>query len=145
MDTKTVTLQKILQLNEYIKLAVIKDREQHHHPLKHDLTKSSRRILYTLNKNGDLNQRAISKMLNISPQAVSETIKKLEVDNLITKDTTKKETIISLTEDGVKHALLVEQLISNHANKLFTDFNEDELQNVINFINKLINQEEDNV
>lgn len=146
MDKKLETLQRIFQLNEFVKLSADEDKAKHHHRLKIDLGKSSKRILWLLKRNGPLNQRSISKELNISPQAISEAVKKLECENLIIKDiSNKNETIISLSELGNERSEVIKELIQNHANTLFDDFDENELQQVINFINKLINKENKDV
>lgn len=146
MDTKLETLHKILKLNEFVKLSIEKDKKQNHHPLKNDLSKSSRRMLWVLRENGSLNQRTISKMLNVSPQAISESVKKLEANNLIIKDTSNKnETIIELTKEGLKQSNALKDSIQKHANILLSEFSDEELIPIIEFINKLINQEENNV
>ncbi|MFI3328952.1 MAG: winged helix-turn-helix transcriptional regulator [bacterium] len=143
---KLEALQKILQLSEYVKLEIIKDKEKNHHPLKNNLSKSNNRIILLLERKGALNQRTISKCLSISPQAVSEAIKKLESENYIVKDNiNKNETLILLTKEGLEHAILSKDIISNHANELLKDFNDEELQNVIDFSIKLLPKEENNV
>ncbi len=139
---KVHTLQKIFQLNEYIKISVEKDKEKNHHPLKHDMSKSSKRIIWLLNNEGPLNQRTISKLLMISPQAISEAVKKLENEELIIKDTCKIETIISLTEKGKKHSCDLRNVIKNHANQVLEGFTDDELDQFIYLINKLIQKGE---
>lgn len=146
MDKRLETLKKILQLSEFVKISIEKNKEKHHHPLKNDLSKSSRRLIFLLLNDGPLNQRTISKILNVSPQAISECVKKLEAENFIIKDTSNKnESIIKLTKFGIDEAEMLRCHIQSHSNELFENFNDQELDSMINFINKLINQEEDNV
>ncbi len=138
---KMKTLIKIFKLSEYVKLEGKKNHENYHHPLKNNLTKSHNRILGVLQRHGTLNQRTLSKHLNISPQAVSETIKKLECDNLIYKDDNGK---INLTKTGNDYAVDFNNRVTAHAEELLKDFTDEELQNVINFIDKLLPKEEYN-
>lgn len=134
------TLLKLLHLSEYVKLAAKSNYKKHHHPLKNEMSKSSKRILILL-RNGDLNQRAISKKLMISPQAVSETIKKLEIEEYIIKDTSKKETIIKLSEKGKIEAISFLKVIQSHADEFLKDFSDEELDLLIKLINKLTKED----
>lgn len=144
MNKKIETLQRILQLSEFVKFNG-KDSENHHR-LKTDLGKSSKRIIWLLKRNGPLNQRQISKELNISPQAISEAVKKLETANFIIKERiNKNETQIKLTDLGEQHALIIKERIQKHADSLLSEFEDEELQVVIDFINKIINKEKKDV
>ncbi len=139
---KVDALQKIFQLSEYVKLSVKENSIKNHHRLKTDLSKSSKRILFLLTK-GPLNQRAIASNLNISPQAISEAVKKLEVEDLVIKEKlTKNETIIKLSPKGIEHSNHLHTIITEHSNSLLKNFSDDDLSYLIDMINKIINQEE---
>lgn len=145
MNNKLEVFQRILQLSEYVKIS-FKDDSMKHHQLKHDLGKSNKRIICLLKRKGSLNQRQMSKELNISPQAISEAVKKLETMNFITKDiVSKNETKIKLSVFGKEHAELIEEMMQKHADTLLDDFNDEEIQLMINFINKIIYKEKKDV
>lgn len=67
--------------------------------------KGQSRCLYIINMMGEINQKRLSEMLNIRPTSLSETIKRLEEKDMIsrTPDKDDKRTyLISLTEKGEK-------------------------------------------
>lgn len=96
-------------------------------------------ILQLLLKEKSLNQSNIAKMINVTSQAVSETIKKLEKRELIikTQGELNNEKIISLTEKGVEHAENLEQKLIQKANGLFENFSENELETLYDLIEKI--------
>lgn len=132
-------LHKILELTEYIKLEADKNRK--HHQLKNHMIKSSRRILFQLSTNGPINQRTLAKQLTLSPQAISEAVKKLEVDSFITKDILTNETVIKLTPKGEQKSMLIKEHIQKHSESLFESFNEEELELFIKLTNKIMKKE----
>ncbi len=140
---KFKSLHTILELSEFVKIETHNDIK--HHPLKNDMNKSSRRILFILSTYGPMNQRALSRKLLVSPQAISESIKKLENDNIITKDILKNETVIKLTLEGESEAKLFKDVLQRHADRLFEGFTDEELDTYIKFANKLMKKENDNV
>lgn len=95
---------------------------------KYKLSPSGCTMLCTLLTHGNLNQRNIAKMMNISSQAVSEAIKKLEQNELIIKEsgTHNNEKIISLTKSGAEFAKKLDEGIKIHASTVFKNFNDEE-------------------
>lgn len=140
---KFEALHRTLLLTDYIKLESCKIKQ--HHPLKNDMNKSSRRIMFQLNKNGPMNQRTMSKILSVSPQAISESVKKLEINNLIEKEIFKNETLIKLTPQGIIKAEQFTEHFERHANELFEDFTDEELETFIRLSEKIMKKENENV
>lgn len=103
------------------------------------LNHSSKSMLCVLLNNDGINQRNLAGLLSISPQAVSESIKKLESFELIIKEngSQKNENIIFLTDLGKDKAKLLRRKISAHANKVFKDFSDEELSLFFDLLNKI--------
>ncbi|MFI3253887.1 MAG: MarR family winged helix-turn-helix transcriptional regulator [Eubacteriales bacterium] len=93
------------------------------------LSPSGRRSLVLLAEKGTQNQRSLAHALDISPQAMSETIKKLLDHGCITKENGKQknENFISLTPLGEDLAQLLVEMIQNHAEDFFQSFSEEDL------------------
>lgn len=108
-------------------------------PIK--LNHTSKAILCNLlrNKEDTINQRNLASMLKVSPQAVCESIKKLENLELVIKKsgTQKNENLISLTKLGEEKATLLNEKIVNHSNEVFKDFTDDELQEFYRLLDKI--------
>ncbi len=100
---------------------------------------SARKLLCVLLREGSLNQRNIANMTNVTAQAVSEMIKKLEHKELIQKESGEinNENIISLTEKGMEIANKLEAQAQEYAEKLFAGFTEEEMKSLHNLIEKL--------
>ncbi|MFI3171036.1 MAG: winged helix-turn-helix transcriptional regulator [Eubacteriales bacterium] len=100
---------------------------------------SARKLLCVLLREGSLNQRNIANMTNVTAQAVSEIIKKLEQKELIQKGNGEinNENIISLTEKGVEIANEIETQTQKYAEELFAGFTEEEMENLHNLMDKL--------
>ncbi|MFI3324956.1 MAG: MarR family transcriptional regulator [Clostridia bacterium] len=106
---------------------------------KYKLPPSGCNMLVTLMENGSLNQRAIANIMNISSQAVSETIKKLETKELIVKEngTHNNEKIITLTETGANVAQKLDEGVKKHAKIIFENFSNEEIDTLYNLLDKL--------
>lgn len=103
------------------------------------ISQSGRSILCLLLQEEGINQRTISKHLNITAQAVSGTIKILECKGLIVKKSgdINNENIISLTDEGKKFALEFDKRIQASAEKVLKDFTEEELLIFYKLVNKM--------
>lgn len=108
------------------------------HALK--LPHSGRKMLSVLSVKGGMNQRALALQLGISPQAVSESVKKLEHLGYIIKEngSQKNENLISLTEEGEEMAKFLIDLIGRHACEVFRTFSDDEVQQLGVLLDKLM-------
>lgn len=104
---------------------------------------SGKKALTVLLKEGALNQRTLAQMLSISPQAVSELVKKLEANGFVTKTNGKQknENMISLTPLGKEISDMLKEIITNHAKQVFTEFTEEEVLLFGQFLDKLLLQQ----
>ncbi len=110
-----------------------------------ELSHSSRQTLVKLHLHGKINQRKLAQILDISPQAVSETVKKLLSLSCITREngSQKNENILALTPLGENIARLLEEVIQNHAEHFFQGFSQEELEQFSFLMDKLLeNQKE---
>ncbi len=105
----------------------------------HKMSSATKNILCHLLNSEDINQQTLAKTMNISPQATSEIIKRLEGRELIIKTSGeyKNENIINLTEEGREVANHVDKKIKEDAKNIFKDFNEEELDLFSKLILKL--------
>ncbi|MFI3209625.1 MAG: MarR family transcriptional regulator [Peptostreptococcaceae bacterium] len=105
----------------------------------HKMSSATKNILCYLLTNEDINQQTLAKIMNISPQATSEIIKRLEGKGLILKTSGeyKNENIINLTEEGREVADHVDKKIKEDAKNIFKDFTEEELDLLSKLIEKL--------
>ncbi|MFI3227748.1 MAG: MarR family winged helix-turn-helix transcriptional regulator [Clostridia bacterium] len=101
---------------------------------------SGRNILCFLLNGKSTNQRTIAKQMNISSQAVSEVVKKLEVLNLIEKKygLQNNENLILLTESGELIAKKLDFTIKDHANNVFSKLNDEETEQLFNLLDKIL-------
>lgn len=104
------------------------------------LSHYARKMLVTLFSEGSLNQRRLAKIMNISPQAVSENIKKLESSGYINKTNglQKNENFIFLTDLGKQTAVELNSLIKCHANKIFANLTDNDVQKLHEIFEKII-------
>lgn len=107
------------------------------------LPHSGRKMLAVLHQEGGMNQRNLAQKLGISPQAVSETVKKLETQGCITKvsGNQKNENLISLTPLGEELALLLFEIISHHAQEVFEGFTSEEVALLGKLLDKLLERQ----
>ncbi|MFI3200615.1 MAG: winged helix-turn-helix transcriptional regulator [Eubacteriales bacterium] len=139
---KYKVLEKFFQVAEQIK----KEKEKFGGVIEVELSKktklsaSAKSILRLLLLEETVNQRTIAKTLHISSQAVSETIKKLELYGLVTKSsgTINNENFIMLTKLGEKMAIQLEERIKNHANEVFREFTKKEIEDLYVLLDKIL-------
>lgn len=105
-----------------------------------NISGSGRNLLCALLNHGEINQRNLAKILNISSQAVSETIKKLETLEYIEKisGTQNNENIIVLTPIGKTFAIECDRRIREHASIVFEHLSEEELTSFYELLVKLL-------
>lgn len=91
---------------------------------------NAKRILILLMQEENINQRSIAKQMDISSQAVSEVIKKLEQNGCVTKTAgaQNNENIISITDHGKDAAKEFKKRLSNHAELVFSNMTDKEIQ-----------------
>lgn len=107
--------------------------------VKMNLPHSARKILHVLYLRGNLNQRTIAGRMNVSSQAVSEVISKLELNGLVSKSigAQNNENIISITEKGKDLALKHDIYIRANADRVFTNFTDDEVDTFYELLSKM--------
>ncbi|MFI3249593.1 MAG: MarR family transcriptional regulator [Eubacteriales bacterium] len=95
--------------------------------------------LCLLLKEGSMNQRTIAKNSNVTGQAVSEVVKKLEARELIVREQGElnNENIISLTEKGREKAMELQKKISITAKGLLQDFSIEEQIQLFSLLEKI--------
>lgn len=78
---------------------------------------------------GSLNQRSVAKRTGISPQGVSDMIKKLELKGVLNEEHGAKynENILTLTEEGKKIAIKIEEHKQQVAEDMFNGFTDEEI------------------
>ncbi|MFI3128619.1 MAG: MarR family winged helix-turn-helix transcriptional regulator [Bacillota bacterium] len=103
------------------------------------LSPTSKNILILLLSFESMNQRTIAKSVDVSSQAVSETIKKLEQSECITKTigAVNNENIISLTKKGVELAKTLKVRLERHADVVFENFTNSDLETLSRLLEKM--------
>lgn len=133
---KDIVLAKIYSVNELLRNQKEKIVDLDN---KLKINHTGKVLICSLLKNDGINQRNLASLLSISPQAISECIKKLEILALIEKKhgTQKNENLIFLTSTGRDFALKLREKIVVHADKVFSKFTDDELLQLYNLLNKI--------
>lgn len=147
---ETHVLSKILQLTEILshesKLTFSPELEEHQTQFftleRMNLPHSGRKMLVILQEKGEINQRTLAHEVGISPQAASESIKKLELSGCVRKvsGTQKNEKLISLTDLGEEMADLLHLVIVLHAKQVFHRFSSEEVGQLGSLLDKLLHE-----
>lgn len=86
-------------------------------------------------------QKEIATKLNISPAAVTMSLKKLEAEGYITRNTNPKDTrfnFVTLTEKGEGVVRFSHQLFIDIDKELFTGFSEEELTALSGYLSRIL-------
>ncbi|MGD1821161.1 MAG: MarR family winged helix-turn-helix transcriptional regulator [Pleomorphochaeta sp.] len=131
-DCITLLSQKKLPVN---KKSENRDERKFNH--------NQRKMLGLIRNNNEINQRKLASLMKISPQAISKGLKKLEENNYIirTNGNQKNENLIYLTADGKKIADNLDLVINHHAKELFSNFSDEEVENLYYLLNKVIDNQ----
>lgn len=110
----------------------------------HKISPSAQNALSLLLKEGAMNQRTIAKNSNVSGQAISEVMKKLEGKELIRREQGEinNENIVSLTEKGREKAIELEEKMAKMAKLLLADFTLDEREQLCFLLEKMEKNQE---
>lgn len=141
---KSEVMGKFLRLTEFLSTESHKQLKAEHDELhtlrKLQLSHSGRRCLVILWRDGKQNQRNLAKALEISPQAVSEIVKKLQEKGCVLKEQglQKNENLISLTETGAVYGALLEKIIQIHGEEFLSPLSEEELVEFSLLLDKLL-------
>lgn len=134
-------LVKIFEVNESLKKRPIESKE---YQVEKDkvgrLPESAKSILCFLLQKDSINQRTIAKSLNISAQAVSEAMKKLEEKGYIIKinGEINNENLIMLTEPGKTLAMKFDYHIKLQAEDALAQFTIEEIEELYRLMEKII-------
>ncbi|MFI3114879.1 MAG: winged helix-turn-helix transcriptional regulator [Clostridia bacterium] len=106
------------------------------------LSPMAENTLRLLLKEGRMNQRAIAKKMEVSGQAISELMKKLEEKDYIKRQSGEfnNENIINLTIYGEERAKEAEKTMIELAQKVFVEFSEDEKEDLFFLLEKVENK-----
>lgn len=140
---KKLLLSKLLLTTNAMRTVQRSDKlseNHHHHKGNKRMSPVSKSVLCLLHNEGKLNQRNIAKSLNVTGQAISESLKKLEEKELITKKSGEinNENIISLTESGTSRAIKIEENLTQIADEKFASFSTKELETFSKLLDKII-------
>ena len=87
------------------------------------------RILLTLDRDGDVVQKRLSELFQVSPQSMSESLAKLEHDGYIVRSKNqldKRETIVALTASGRERSGRLKEKMRDQAHRFLEPLNNDE-------------------
>lgn len=122
------------------------DRPPHRRgPHPRHFHKGRERILRIVGANEPISQNKIAESFEIRPQSLSELLVKLESDGYITRtknEDDKRETLVSLTDEGKKRSQEVEKARAEHITKLFAPLNQEEKGQLFTLVNKLLVNED---
>lgn len=119
---------------------------RHHHMKgnhQHSPYRGQGRILSLLKMEPQMSQKKLSFLLGTRPQSIGELLAKLEQNGYITRkqsDEDKRSLNIELTEEGMQAAISDENLqeCEHKTNDLFSCLNEEEQQNLSNYLERVI-------
>lgn len=119
---------------------------RHHHMKghhQHSPYRGQGRILSLLKMEPQMSQKKLSFLLGTRPQSIGELLAKLEQNGYITRkqsDEDKRSLNIELTEKGMQAAISDESLqeCEHKTNDLFSCLNEEEQQNLSNYLERVI-------
>lgn len=137
-------MRKISQsINTYKNRKVSEITEEKFILAEKQATPLARNVLRILLSVEQCNQRGLASQTSTSPQAISETIKKLESFGYVEKITGKinNENFITLTELGGEVAKYFSDVLKEHANHTFARLSDSELEDLTSLLLK-INLEE---
>ena len=98
-------------------------------------------IFQCLNENKDgLSQVDICKHVHLKAPSISLTLQQMENDGLIVREKSSndsRQTIVKLTEDGIKLDNKLKQIFKKHENKIISALNKQETNDLLNSIYKI--------
>lgn len=106
------------------------------------ISSSGRNILGILLNTTHVNQRTVASMMNISAQAVSENMKKLEQGGYIIRKEgmLNNENLIVLTEEGREIAVELDGRIRSHAEAVLANMTDTEVEVLYQLLDKMLSE-----
>ena len=101
---------------------------------------SHSRLLTLLLENPGISQKTLCRLLHIRPQSLGEQLSKLETAGLLTRQSNQYDRRIQnlyLTEAGVEEAKMLDALHDETRRKIFTDLEEQDLNDLLALLKKL--------
>ena len=136
-------LLKVFEVNELIKNEIKIQKTNDKDKLQKDknmkISLNAKNALRILSQQDNINQRTLAKKLNITSQAMSEIIKKLEQANYIQKRNNKinNENIISITDEGIEKANMFTQRLDSVCDKVFKDMTTSDKDKLLELLEKM--------
>jgi len=112
-----------------------------HHPTTPPHEHGRGRMLGLLADEGEMNQAHLAARLEIRPQSLSEFLVKAEEDGLIVRrqsDEDKRQTIVSLTEEGKRRVETFRDAHKRHAEDFLSALSDQEKEELAVILSKLI-------
>ncbi len=121
------------------------DDHKHSHKHRDKLSLTAKNTLRILLTEDNINQRTISKKLNVTAQAMSETIKKLVDRGYVVKtnNKTNNENIITLTLEGREKAVFIDSLLNKVSENVFSMLTDEEKSNLVAILDKIYMEDSD--
>ena len=136
-------LLKFFEVNEVIKNEIKKQRVSEQNKDQKDknmkLSLNSKNTLRILLESNEINQRTLAKKLNVTSQAMSEIVKKLEQLDYIERRNNKinNENIISITKNGKLRAQMFTQGLQIVCDKIFKEMTDEDREKLLDLLEKM--------
>lgn len=99
------------------------------------------RILKLLIENGEMSQRSIQDILDIKSGSLSELVRKMEAENLISREkdeADRRNITIKITPKGIERAEENSQILKKQEQVMFNSLNDEEQEQLYTLLKKLI-------
>lgn len=99
------------------------------------------RILKLLIENGEMSQRSIQDILDIKSGSLSEMVRKMEAENLISREkdeADRRNITIKITPKGIERAEENSQILKKQEQVMFNSLNDEEQEQLYTLLKKLI-------
>ncbi len=104
------------------------------------LHRSQHGMLLTINFNGNISQKELAKRMEISPAAVTVTLKKLEAQGFIDRSQSENDSRINniaVTEKGREIICRAGAIFDDVDEKTFEGFSEEELEALLGYLKRI--------
>ena len=99
------------------------------------------RILKLLIENGEMSQRSIQDILDIKSGSLSELVRKMEAENLISREkdeADRRNITIKITPKGIERAEENSQILKKQEQVMFNSLNDEEQEQLYTLLKKFI-------
>ncbi|MDW5298678.1 MAG: MarR family transcriptional regulator [Sedimentibacter sp.] len=134
--------KKFIEVVSYLEmLSVLRRIEAHKIFLKVGLYPGQLHLLEYIMNNDGCTQKEIADILRVSPASIATSTKRLQKSGLIEKKTDEdnlRKNMLSVTEKGSDLARKCRESFDVFDKKLFSDFSDEELSSMKNYLDRLI-------